>query len=141
MEGIPREESARLPSYDDLKGLWKGYLGKNPPDYLPRTTRKGYGRDTQGRIRPTSFLGRLERVMEGISREESARLPSSNDLKGYGRDTQGRIHPTSFLERPERVIEGIPREESARLPSLNDSKRLWKGFPGKKPLDWGFQKG
>jgi hypothetical protein len=79
--------------------------------------------------------------MEGISREESARLPSSNDLKGYGRDTQGRIHPTSFLERPERVIEGIPREESARLPSLNDSKRLWKGFPGKKPLDWGFQKG
>jgi hypothetical protein len=57
MEGIPRE---------------------NPPDFLPRTTQKGYGRDTQG---------------------ESARLPSSDDPKG-----------------------------------------LWKGYPGKKPLDQGFPK-
>jgi hypothetical protein len=49
MEGIPREESTQLPSSNDPKGLWKGYPGKNPPESLPRTTRKGYGRDTQGR--------------------------------------------------------------------------------------------
>jgi len=42
MEGIPR---IRLPSSNDPKGLWKGYPRKNPPDFLPRTTRKGYGRD------------------------------------------------------------------------------------------------
>jgi len=162
MEGIPREESARLPSSDDPKGLWKGYPGKNLPDFLPQTTRKGYGRDTQGRICPTSSLKRLERVMEGIPKEESAQLPSSNDpkglwkgylgknppdflprttRKGYGRDIQGRIRLISFLGRPKRVMEGIHREESARLPSSNDSKGLWKGYSGKKPLDWGFQKG
>jgi hypothetical protein len=81
MEGIPREESARLPSSDNPKGLWKGYPGKNPPDFLPRTTQKGYGRDTQGRIRSTTFLERLERVMEGIPREETPRLGVSERIR------------------------------------------------------------
>jgi hypothetical protein len=46
-EGITRGESARLPSSNDSKELWKGYPGKNLPDSPPRTTQKSYGRDTQ----------------------------------------------------------------------------------------------
>jgi hypothetical protein len=59
--------------------------------------------------------------MEGIPREN----PHPPDFlpqmtwKGYGRDTQG---------------------ESVRLPSSDDPKRLWKGYQGKKLLDWGFPK-
>jgi hypothetical protein len=82
MEMMPREESARLSSSNNSKGLGKRYQWKNPSDFLPRTTQKGYGRDTQGRIRLTLFLGRLERVREEIPKEESARLHSSDDLKG-----------------------------------------------------------
>jgi len=50
---------------------------KNPPDFLPRTTRKGYGRDTQGRIYP---------------------LPSSDDLKGLWKGYPGKNLP-DFLPR------------------------------------------
>jgi hypothetical protein len=84
---------------------------QHPPNSLPpRTTRKSYGRDTQGTIHPTTFLKRLKKFMEGIPRGLSTRLPSSNDSKelwngypvdylpnsipqmtqkSYGRDTQG----------------------------------------------------
>jgi hypothetical protein len=55
--------------------------------------------------------------MEKIQREETPRLGVSEGI---------RIR--------------IPREESTRLPSSNNSKGLWKGYPGKKPLDWGFPK-
>jgi len=73
--------TTRLHSSNDSKELGKGYLGDHPPEFLPRTTQKIYGRDTQGTIRPTPFLKRLERVREGIPRRLSARLPSSNDSK------------------------------------------------------------
>jgi hypothetical protein len=33
MEGIPKEESVRLPSSNDSKGLWKGCLRKKPLDW------------------------------------------------------------------------------------------------------------
>jgi hypothetical protein len=69
MEGIPRE---------------------NPPNFLPQMTRKGYGRDSQGRIRPTSFLGQPERVMEMIPRENPPDFLPRTTQKRYGRDTQGR---------------------------------------------------
>jgi hypothetical protein len=71
--------------------------------------------------------------MEMIQREETPRLGGFRRDKD--KDTKGRIGPTSFLEQLERVMEGIPREESARLPSSDDPKGLWKGYPGKKPLD------
>jgi len=99
---------------------------ENPPDSFPRTTRKSYGKDTKGRnptiggfrrdkdrIRLTSYLGKPERVMERIPREETPRLG---------------------------IFKGI-RIESAGLPSSDNSKGLWKGYQGKKYLEWGFPKG
>jgi hypothetical protein len=41
--------STRLPSSNNSRELWRGCLGKIPPDSFPRTTRKGHGKDTKGR--------------------------------------------------------------------------------------------
>jgi hypothetical protein len=53
---------------------------KNWPESFPRTTRKGYGKDTTARLEvsegirlrigPNPFLGRPERVMERIPRRD-----------------------------------------------------------------------
>jgi hypothetical protein len=97
------------------------------PDSLPRTTRKSYGRDTQGSITrlpssddskelwkgypgnypPTPFLEQLKKVMERIPKRLSARHPPRTTRKSYGRDTQRTI---------------------TRLPSSDDLKELWKGY-------------
>jgi hypothetical protein len=60
---ISRKESARIISSNNPKGSWKGYKGlkppgwgfpkdkvKNWPESFPRTTRKGYGKDTKARL-------------------------------------------------------------------------------------------
>jgi hypothetical protein len=94
---------------------------------------------------PTPSLERLERVMEGIPREESTPLPSSNDSKqlgkeypgenspnslprmtqkSYGRNSQGRICPTPLLERLGRVMKGIPKEPDYPPYGVSDKIRI-----------------
>jgi hypothetical protein len=97
---------------------------KNSLDSLPQRTRKGYGMDTQGRIRPTPFLRRLKRVMEGIPREEFARLPSLDDSKGLWKGYPEKNPFDSLPRMTRKVMEGIPNEESAQLPSSDNSKGL-----------------
>jgi hypothetical protein len=92
-------------------------------------------RDFIKRIRPTLFLGRLERVREEIPMEKLPDFLPQTTWKSYGNDAQGRIRPTLFLEQLERVREEIPMEESVRLPSSDNPKGLWKGYPGKNPPD------
>jgi hypothetical protein len=83
-------------------------LHQRPPNSSPRTTRKSYGGDAQGKIRPNPFLEQLERVMERIQWEETPRLGISEGMRT-------RISPIPFLEQPERVRERIQRVETSRL--------------------------
>jgi hypothetical protein len=83
-------------------------LHQHPPKSPPRTTRKSYGGDAQGRIHPNPFLGQPERVMERMQREETPRLGVSEGMRI-------RIRPIPFLGQPERVMEMIQREETPRL--------------------------
>jgi len=83
-------------------------LHQHPPESSPQTTRKSYGGDSQGRIRPNPFLGQPERVMEMIQWEETPRLGVSEGMRI-------RICPIPFLEQPERVMEMIQRVETSRL--------------------------
>jgi hypothetical protein len=66
---------ARILSSDDLKRLWKGYHGEIG----------GFRRDKniQDRIGPSPFLGRPERVMERIPRQETPQSGVSRCYK-YG---------------------------------------------------------
>jgi hypothetical protein len=76
-------------------------------------TRKSYGRDAQGRIRPNHFLKQPERVIEKIQREET---PSVGGFRrDKVKDIQIRICPNPFFGQPERVTERIQREETPRL--------------------------
>jgi hypothetical protein len=83
-------------------------LHQHPPDSSPRTTRKSYGGDAQGRIRPNPFLGQPKRVMERIQWEETPRLGVSEGMRI-------RIRPSPFLGQPERVMERIQMVETSRL--------------------------
>jgi hypothetical protein len=118
---------------------------QHPPDSPPRTTRKSYGGDAQGRIRPNPFLGQPEGVMERIQWEETRRLGVSEGIRI-------RIRPIPFLRQPERVMEMIQRKEtprlgvsegirlriskkeSARILSSDNPKGSWNEYKGKKPL-------
>jgi hypothetical protein len=83
-------------------------LHQCPPESSPRTTRKSYGGDAQGRIRPNPFLEQPERVMERSQWEETPRLGVSEGMRT-------RIRPIPFLEQPERVMKMIQRVETSRL--------------------------
>jgi len=83
-------------------------LHQRPPDSSPRTTRKSYGGDAQGRIRLNPFLEQPERVMARIQWEETSLLEVSEGMR-----TRIRLNP--FLEQPERVMERIQRVETSRL--------------------------
>jgi hypothetical protein len=71
-------------------------------------TRKSYGGDTQGRIRPNPFLEQPEKVMERIQWEETPQLGVSEGMRI-------RISPIPFLGQPERVMERIQRVETSQL--------------------------
>jgi hypothetical protein len=83
-------------------------LHQRPPDSSPRTTRKSYGGDAQGRIHSNPFLEQPERVMGRIQWEETPRLGVSEGIRT-------RIRPNPFLEQPERVMERIQMVETSRL--------------------------
>jgi hypothetical protein len=103
------------------------------------------------RIRPISFLGQPERVMEWIQREETPRFGVSEGIRP--RISIKRIRPIPFLGQPERVMERMQKEETSRLGvsegirtfkkefarilSSDNPKGLWKGYQDKKPLGWG----
>jgi hypothetical protein len=84
-------------------------------------------------VHPTPPLERLERVMVGMLREESARILSSNNPKGSWQGFNGK-KPLGW---------GFPKGwglESARFLSSNNPKGSGKGYKGLKPLGWGFLK-
>jgi hypothetical protein len=83
-------------------------LHQHPPDSPPRTTRKSYGGDAQGRICPNPFLKQPERVMERIQWEETPQLGVSEGMRI-------RIRPIPFLGQPESVMKMIQRVETSRL--------------------------
>jgi hypothetical protein len=83
-------------------------LHQRPPNSSPRTTRKSYGGDAQGRIRTNPFLEQPKRVMARIQWEETSWLGVSEGMRT-------RIRPIPFLEQPKRVMERIQRVETSWL--------------------------
>jgi hypothetical protein len=83
-------------------------LHQRPPDSSPRTTRKSYGGDAQGRICSNPFLEQPKRVMARIQWEETPRLGVSERMRT-------RVRPIPFLEQLERVMERIQRVETSRF--------------------------